>query len=153
MTGQLSTVSALPGSQSKKHQKNQTYTHHETPPAPELISEDEEPHRDAAGSAFTFLLTHQPLSITCTQLSPMHLTCPKHGTATIPKSVPTANKISGRGGKEPTLTSQVTRGITIVPAKLGSCLAPGCLTHSPPLLKGCRNWKTEDEPAPTITEN
>lgn len=60
VTGQLSTVSALPGSQSKKHQKNQTYTHRETTPALELISEDDEPHTDAAGSAFTFLLHTSP---------------------------------------------------------------------------------------------
>lgn len=41
VTGQLPICSALPGAQSENQQENQTHTHHNTPPALELISEDE----------------------------------------------------------------------------------------------------------------
>lgn len=41
VTGQLPICSALPGSQSENKQENQTHTCHNTPPALELISEDE----------------------------------------------------------------------------------------------------------------
>lgn len=60
MTGQLSIVSALPSSQSGKTPEKSNTHPPQTPPALELISEDEEPHTDAAGSAFTVLLHSSP---------------------------------------------------------------------------------------------
>lgn len=117
MTGQLSTLSALPGHRVKNTRK---IKHTPTKKHPQHLNSSQRmksPHRCCRLCLHT-PDTHQPLSVTCTQLSPMHLTCPKQGTAAILWSVSTANQIQhGRAGKEPTLTSQVTRRVTIVPAE------------------------------------
>lgn len=137
-------MSALPGSQSEKHQKNQTHPPRNTPSTWTDLRAWRAPHR-CCRLCCHIPATHQPLSIACTQLSPMHLTCPKQETAMILKFVLTANKIKhGRAGKEPTLTSQVTRRITRVPAETWVLLCSWLSDPQPSLSKRLQrldNWK------------
>lgn len=84
----------------------------------------------------------------------MHLTQPKQRTATTPKFVSIANKIKhGRPGKEPTLLSLLVTRITLVPAETWVLPCSWISDPQPSLSKGCRDWKTEDKPALTTTEN